>query len=90
MLRAATGTPIRRTDLANMPLALADPEPFTLANLTTKSFTASRARTLFERAQGGLDYLLHAPSAWVMLRRNFCISHAPVGQRSAHRPQCRR
>src|SRR5436305_1250911 len=39
MLRAATGTPIRSTDLANIELAEAEPEPFTLANLTTKSFT---------------------------------------------------
>src|SRR3954463_13793740 len=39
MLRAATGTPQRRIDLANMPFALAEPEPFTLANLTTKSLT---------------------------------------------------
>ena len=23
------------------------------------------------------------------MSRNFCMSHAPVGQRSAHRPQCR-
>ena len=29
------------------------------------------------------------PAAWVMSRRNFCMSQAPVGQRSAHRPQCR-
>src|SRR5712664_2736280 len=43
MLRAATGTPIRRIDLANMPLALAEPEPFTLANLTTKSLTVTGA-----------------------------------------------
>ena len=27
--------------------------------------------------------------AWVMSSRNFCMSQAPVGQRSAHRPQCR-
>src|SRR5262245_20168420 len=40
MLRAPTGTPIRRMTLANSPLALADPDPFTLANLTTKSFVA--------------------------------------------------
>src|SRR4051794_8657224 len=40
MLRAATGTPIRKITLANRPLALAEPEPFTLANLTTKSFVA--------------------------------------------------
>ena len=37
MLREATGTPIRRIDLANSRLALAEPEPLTLANLTTKS-----------------------------------------------------
>src|SRR5215468_10345946 len=40
MFLAATGTPILRITLANRPLALADPEPFTLANLTTKSFVA--------------------------------------------------
>ena len=39
MLRAATGTPMRRIDLANSALALAEPEPLTLANLTTKSLT---------------------------------------------------
>src|SRR3984885_9225702 len=42
MLRAATGTPMRRIDLPNRALALADPDPFTLANLTTKSLTARR------------------------------------------------
>ena len=40
MFRAATGTPMRKIDLANMALALAEPEPFTLANLTTKSLVA--------------------------------------------------
>ena len=33
---------MRRIDLANRPLALAEPEPLTLANLTTKSLTAVR------------------------------------------------
>ncbi len=37
MLRDATGTPIRRIERANSRLALAEPEPLTLANLTTKS-----------------------------------------------------
>src|SRR5213079_3145441 len=37
MLRGATGTPMRRIDLANSRFADAEPEPFTLANLTTKS-----------------------------------------------------
>src|SRR5512145_635710 len=40
MLRAPTGTPMRRIALANRPFALAEPDPFTLANLTTKSFVA--------------------------------------------------
>src|ERR1051325_11021523 len=40
MLRAATGTPIRITERAKRPLALAEPDPLTLANLTTKSLTA--------------------------------------------------
>src|SRR5688500_4921247 len=42
MLRGLTGTPMRRIALANSSLALAEPEPLTLANLTTKSLVASR------------------------------------------------
>jgi hypothetical protein len=41
MLRELAGMPIRRTDLANSALALAEPDPLTLANLTTKSFVAA-------------------------------------------------
>src|SRR6266700_1059845 len=39
MLRELAGMPMRRTDLANSALALAEPDPLTLANLTTKSLT---------------------------------------------------
>ena len=39
MLRELAGIPIRRIDLANSELALAEPDPLTLANLTTKSLT---------------------------------------------------
>src|SRR5438552_565357 len=39
MLRELAGIPIRRIDLANRELALAEPDPLTLANLTTKSLT---------------------------------------------------
>ena len=39
---ASPATPIRRTALANSALALADPDPLTLANLTTKSLTRWR------------------------------------------------
>jgi hypothetical protein len=40
ILREATGTPMRKIERANNSLALADPEPLTFANLTTKSFVA--------------------------------------------------
>src|SRR5580658_4172218 len=41
MLRELAGMPMRSTDLANSALALAEPDPLTLANLTTKSFVTS-------------------------------------------------
>ncbi len=41
------------------------------------------------RVWPGPAWVGQAPSAWVMSSRNFCISHAPVGQRSAQSPQCR-
>ena len=34
-----TGIPERKTPFANIWFALAEPDPFTLANLITKSFT---------------------------------------------------
>src|SRR6266446_6378534 len=39
MLRELAGIPIRKIDLAKSALALAEPDPLTLANLTTKSLT---------------------------------------------------
>src|ERR1700731_3909694 len=39
MFRGATGMPMRRIARANSSLALAEPDPLTLANRTTKSFT---------------------------------------------------
>ncbi len=42
MLRGLTGTPMRNRLRANSSFAEAEPEPLTLANLTTKSLTASR------------------------------------------------
>src|SRR3954470_19456597 len=41
MLRGLTGMPMRRKALANSSFADAEPEPFTFANLMTKSFVAS-------------------------------------------------
>src|SRR5687767_9787064 len=40
MLRGETGTPMRRIERAKSSFAEAEPEPLTLANLTTKSLTA--------------------------------------------------
>jgi len=41
MLRGLTGTPMRRIERANSSFADAEPEPFTFANLTTKSLIDS-------------------------------------------------
>src|SRR5215467_8936667 len=96
MLRELTGMPIRKIDLANSPLALAEPDPFTLANLTTKSLTLWIAPTpsldciaIGSVLSGGRHRLRHAGPARVMSSRNLRMSQAPVGQRSAHRLQCR-
>src|SRR3954470_18112184 len=42
MLREAIGTPMRMKERAKSRFAEADPDPFTFANLTTKSFVRSR------------------------------------------------
>src|SRR5690349_18148096 len=96
MFRELAGIPIRRIDLANSELALAEPDPLTLANLTTKSLTLCIAATSrFDCDAIGSELvksghrLRHAGPACVMSRRNLRMSHAPVGQRSAQRPQCR-
>src|SRR6266566_8273272 len=99
MLRELAGIPMRRIDLANSELALAEPDPLTLANLTTKSLTlwivAVSRFARFDCDAIGLELvkdghrLRHVGPAIVMSRRNLRMSHAPVGQRSAHRPQCR-
>src|SRR5688572_5643398 len=52
MLRGLTGTPMRRIALAKSALAEAEPEPFTFANLMTKSLTASRCIGAAPRAPG--------------------------------------
>lgn len=41
MFLGLAATPIRSTDRANKAFAEAEPEPFTFANLTTKSLTAA-------------------------------------------------
>ncbi len=44
MFFGLTGMPMRNSVLANMPLALAEPEPLTVANFTTKSLMPVIAR----------------------------------------------
>src|SRR5258706_11180049 len=75
ILRGLTGTPMRRSERANISLADAEPEPLTLANLTTKSLTdamraffmscgLSRGRaTRVSSARHAQAELLHVPRA---------------------------
>src|SRR5690349_20743582 len=71
MLRAATGTPMRRIARAKRPFADAEPEPLTFANLTTKSLTrtsgftrASMSALLDRGGRACGDHLSRPPSAW--------------------------
>ena len=88
MLRGLTGTPMRRMALANSSLAEAEPEPLTLANLTTKSLRrrwAASRRLLRRRAAAAA---FRGP-AWVICLQDLLHVPGAGGQRSAHRPQCR-
>src|SRR5262245_1270526 len=61
MLRELAGIPIRRIDLAYSELALAEPDPLTLANFTTKSLTLL--------VEGWLDRLTITPLENTLTRR---------------------
>src|SRR6187397_2686770 len=63
ILRVATGTPMRRIERANNSFADAEPEPFTLANLTTKSLTALIGLDMAARLRRIEEELLHVPRA---------------------------
>src|SRR6266853_1837113 len=63
ILRVATGTPMRRMDRANNSFAEAEPEPFTLANFTTKSFVALIGLDMAARLRRIEEEFLHIPSA---------------------------
>src|SRR6185503_19341035 len=49
MLREASGTPMRRMQRANSSFAEAEPEPLTVANLTTKSLVAEIGCMVIDR-----------------------------------------
>ena len=70
---------MRKMAFISSVLALAEPVPFTLASLMTKSFTRSGAFA---------GWAMCGRSAWGRWIVDFCMSQAAVGQRSAHSPQC--
>src|SRR5688572_26849756 len=92
MLRGLTGTPMRRMALANSSLAEAEPEPVDVGELDDEvvdGFDAVHATASLGTACLGEGLSRQLGPAWVVFSRNFCMSQAPVGQRSAQRPQCR-
>ena len=75
-----TGMPMRKIACISRLLALAEPVPFTVAILKAKSLMPLMRLT----AAGASDCRrVRNHSA------NFAMSHAAVGHRSAHSPQCR-
>ena len=74
---------MRNTVFISSELALAEPVPLTFAILRTKSFT----RLFCCFATLPLQVVLRR-CAYGIVTVDFCMSHAPVGQRSAHSPQC--
>ena len=80
MLRGLTGTPMRRIDFANSSFADAEPEPLTLANLTTKSLTAS----IFALFHGHASSLLRLVAGGPGLRHfEQEFAHVPRAGRTA-------
>src|SRR5437764_11204317 len=63
ILRVAIGTPMRITARANISLADAEPEPFTFANLMTKSLTDRMPLDMAARLRRVEKEFLHVPSA---------------------------
>src|ERR1017187_6706837 len=93
MLRVAIGTLMRRMERANNSLAEAEPEPFTLANLTTKSLTDFMALDMAAGLGCIEEEFLHVPSARraafraqsAMQAKIFVLRHdAPGLQRLGH------
>src|SRR5258708_29866208 len=63
ILRVATGTPMRRMARANNSFADAEPEPFTLANLRTKSFVDLIGLDMTPGLRRIEEEFLHIPGA---------------------------
>src|SRR6266852_4468728 len=84
MLRGLTGMPMRRNDFANSSFADAEPEPLTLANLMTKSLTAS-IRFIGRSSSGSCGFLLVVAAAGVagVGHRQEELLHVPGAGRAA-------
>src|SRR5579872_1806005 len=89
--------PLRKMDFISSVLALAEPVPFTVAIFMVKSFvrlvvTVGRPDCAYHSFQAILGFRASdataASSARGQWTRDFCMSQAAVGQRSAQRPQC--
>src|SRR5258708_12564228 len=63
MLRVASGTPVGGRERGNNSLGEAEPEPFTLANLTTKSLVALIGLDMAAGLRGIEEKFLHVPGA---------------------------
>ena len=83
-----TGTPMRKIARISRLLALDEPVPLTLASLSAKSFTLERVCWKRCSAMSGRHREPAVDMASGIRSSNFCMSHAAVGQRSAHSPQC--
>src|SRR5262245_2333493 len=81
-----TGTPLRKIDFISSELAEAEPVPFTVAILIAKSLILS---VMGQALLGSLEAVAAASSSTRgHFTKDFCMSHAAVGQRSAQSPQC--
>src|SRR6185312_15154555 len=96
--------PLRKMDFISSVLALAEPVPLTVAILIVKSLIrlvvtlghprathlALRSGSLSQAILGFCASIvfLASSSACGQWTRDFCMSQAAVGQRSAQRPQC--
>src|ERR1700688_4150907 len=87
ILRVATGTPMRRMERANNSFAEAEPEPFTFAYLTTKSFVALIGLDMAACPRRIEEKLLHIPrtegaafrTQSAMQAKVFVLRHDPPG-----------
>src|SRR5436190_6023613 len=83
MLRGLTGTPMRSRLRANSSLAEAEPDPLTLANLTTKSLTDSMRLTADAFMSCGLALMCAAAAAARARQIEGELLHVPGPGRAA-------